>query len=673
MSEPAAPIHAVIEFDAIRVELDAHRLFRDGVEVPVEPKAFAVLAMMLARPGHAFGRDELLDAVWGHRHVTPGVLNRVISLLRRALGDDIEQARYLQTVHGVGYRLVLPETPLMPAAGGSADRPPAVTAGLPDASDPAISPSRRQTDLAPSPSPNGRRAVAVIAVIALLAVVGVLAWWRPSPLSSVATSPVLATAPAAPTLAVLPLRPLGDDPREAAFADGLSEEMITLLAQIDGLRVSSRTSSFLPPKPGDSIADIAARLKVNHVLEGSVRQEGENLRIALRLVDVASDRAVWSQTFDRKAVDVFTIQSDIAQAVGSALSLRLGVGGRSVPRLAAPGEDPVLYQRYLEARYFKRTPYGGYTSKTSVIDAERELRAMLAEHPDYARAWGGLSVVLWARSLDVSEDRDLWRRKAEDAAREAMRLDPNQPDADAVLAGIACRDGQWGDCLSRLERAVRQVPSDSQRRLWYAQRLATAGYLKKAMAQLEIAEALDPLSSDVAFLRVRLLDTLGRHDEAGRILKNYPGTSQATQYFNAAWRRDYVEARRQAEALPPEDRWRAPEMAAVEALQDPRRWPAVMGLIDDSEHAQQGQPALYNFVRLLVPTPDIPRDIAGLEVVQRDGYSSFNLVLWQVEYRAHRQHPAFADYLRRTGVLAYYQRHGWPDLCKPAAQGVACD
>jgi TolB-like protein/DNA-binding winged helix-turn-helix (wHTH) protein/tetratricopeptide (TPR) repeat protein len=669
MSDPAAPMNAAIEFDDIRVEVDAHRLFRAGVEVPVEPKAFAVLAMMLARPGHAFGRDELLDAVWGHRHVTPGVLNRVISLLRRALGDDIEQARYLQTVHGVGYRLVLPETPSAPVASGNADVPPAFAAGLPEVRDAATAPSRRQTDLAPPPALRGRRALAVTAVVAMLALAGVFAWWRPAPLASVATSP----ATDAPTLAVLPLRPLGDDPREAAFADGLSEEMITLLAQIDGLRVSSRTSSFLPPKPGDSIADIAARLKVNHVLEGSVRQEGENLRIALRLVDVASDRAVWSQTFDRKAVDVFTIQSDIAQAVGSALSLRFGVGGRSVPRLASPGEDPVLYQRYLEARYFKQTPYGGYTSKTSIIDSERELRAMLAEHPDYARAWGGLSVVLWARSLNMLEDRDLWRNKAEEAAREAMRLDPNQPDADAVLAGIACRDGQWEECLLRLERAVRQVPSDTPRRLWYAQRLATAGYLKKAMAQLEIAEAIDPLSPEVAFLQVRLLDTLGRHDEAGRIVKSNPQMSQVTQYFNAVWRRDYAEARRQAEALPPEDRWRASEIAAVEALQDPRRWPAVRALIDVSEPAQQGQPALYNFVRLLVPTPDIPRDIAGLEVVQRDGYSSFNLVLWQVQYRAHRQHPAFADYLRRTGALAYYQRHGWPDRCKPAAQGVVCD
>jgi len=477
----------------------------------------------------------------------------------------------------------------------------------------------------------------------------------------------------APTLAVLPLRPLGADPREAAFAEGLSEELITLLAQIDGLRVSSRTSSFQPPRPGDSLADVAARLKASHVLEGSVRQEGEKLRIALRLVDVASDRAVWSQTFDGNSRDVFAIQSDIARAVGNALSLRLGIGGRGVPRLAAPGEDPALYQRYLEARYFKRSSYGGYASKTSTLDAERELRAMLVEHPDYARAWGGLSVVLWVRSLDVREDRDLWRRKAGDAAREAMRLDPNQPDADAVLAGIACRDGEWEECLSRLERAVRQVPSDSQRRLWYAQRLATAGYLKKAMAQLEIAEALDPLSPDVAFIRVRLLDTLGRHDEAGRIVKLHPQMSQATQYFNAVWRRDYAEARRQAEALPPEDRWRAPEMAAVEALQDPRRWPAVMALIEASEPAQRGQPALFNFVRLLVPEPDIARDIAGLEIVQRDGYASFNLVLWQVEYRGHRQHPAFAEYLRRTGMEAYYRRHGWPDLCKPAGSGIACD
>lgn len=667
MSDPIAK-PTEIRFDDIRVELDGHRLTRAGVEVPLEPKAFAVLATMLARPGHAFARDELLDAVWGHRHVTPGVLNRVISLLRRALGDDTEQERYLQTVHGIGYRLVLPEAVMTGAdAAAAVEGLDAVVAP------PLPAPARRASDQPTAPTA-GHRGRSALWLVVLVAVASGLAWWRTQ--GSAPTpgfrAQVPASAAVAPTLAVLPLRPLGGDPKETAFAEGLSEELITLLAQIDGLRVSSRTSSFQPAPAGDSLADIAARLKVNHILEGSVRQEGERLRIALRLVEVASDRAIWSQTFDRSSRDVFTIQSDIAQAVGRALRLRLGIAGGKVPTRAARDEDPALYQRYLEARYFKRTPYGGAVSKTSADDAERELRAILAEHPDYARAWGGLAVVLWARSLDVREEREAWRIKAEDAAREAMARDPKQPDADAVLANLACREGRWEECLSRLERAVRQAPSDTQWRTWYAQRLATAGYLNKAMAQLDIAEAIDPLSGDVAFFRVRLLDTLGRHDEAGRILKNYPNISQATQYFNAIWRRDYAEARRLAASLPAEDRWRAPELAAVEALQDPQRWPAVMALIEASETAQRGQPALYNFVRLLLPQPDIARDIAGLETVQRDGYASFNLVLWQVEYRAHRQHPAFADYLRRTGMEAYYRRHGWPDLCQPTGPTITC-
>ena len=707
MSDPVLPVPAIIEFDDIRVELDAHRLFRAGIEIPLEPKAFAVLVAMLARPGHAFARDDLLDAVWGHRHVTPGVLNRVISLLRRALGDDVEQARYLQTLHGVGYRLVLPHAPDLPEVRDvpdvrelpdARDSAPLVPASLEVASieiasidtnerpDPVATsvgqaPLRREADRAPVRARWWKRVGMQGLVLSVLIVGGSVAlgrWWWASPapgarIGDNQAAPHAAAREVAPTLAVLPLRPLGTDAREAAFAEGLSEELITLLAQIDGLRVTSRTSSFQSAQSNEAIGDIAARLKVNHVLEGSVRQDGEKLRITLRLVDVASDRAVWSQTFDRSSRDIFAIQSEIAQAVGAALRLQLGVTGRESPGLAMRGEDPVLYARYLEARHFRSTAYGGISNPGDADASEQALRSLLAEHPTYARAWGGLAVVLWARSLDVGEERERLRAQASEAAQEALRNDPSQPDAEAVLAALACRDGLWEQCLTRMKRAVEQAPSDTLRRTWYAQRLANAGYLRQAMAQLDIADSMDPESMYVAFLRARLLDTLGRHDEAGRLIARYPQLSQASRYFNAIWRRDYADARKFAEALPSEDRWRAPELAAIEALQDPSRWPAVMILVEASERPQQGEPALYNFVRFLRPDPDIPRDIAGLETVQRDGYASYNLVLWQVEYRSHRQHPAFAAFLRRTGLEAYYRKHGWPDLCRPAGAAIACD
>jgi hypothetical protein len=138
--------------------------------------------------------------------------------------------------------------------------------------------------------------------------------------------------------------------------------------------------------------------------------------------------------------------------------------------------------------------------------------------------------------------------------------------------------------------------------------------------------------------------------------------------------RRLVEARRIAESLPAELRWRAPEIAAARALADPARWPDVVALAEAHErNVSEGQ-VPYDFTRLLMPVRDYPRDIAGLDGVQRAGYASYQWVLWQPESRALRKHPAFQAYVRRSGLLAYWREHGWPDVCRSdGGQGVTCD
>jgi DNA-binding winged helix-turn-helix (wHTH) protein len=197
--EPTTP--APLAFDEFAIDFAGRRLRRGGVEQPLEPKAFAVLALLAAAPGNVFTRDEILDAVWGHRHITPGVLNRIMTLLRHALGEDAQGARYLHTVHGVGYRFDLPE--------GSTPSPPAFEAEA------VPVPAQPPRGIGSGPRGISRVGLWSLPLLALLAFAGWTWWLR--------TSPVAAGAPTAShSIAVLPLVNASRDPNQQFFADGLS-------------------------------------------------------------------------------------------------------------------------------------------------------------------------------------------------------------------------------------------------------------------------------------------------------------------------------------------------------------------------------------------------------------------------------------------------------------------
>lgn len=656
MSRPVPP---VLRFDDIVLDLPGRRLLRAGQPQPLEPKAFAVLELLAGSPGQVFCRDEILDEVWGHRHVTPGVLNRVITLIRHALGEDAHKSRYLHTVHGYGYRFDLPEQAASDdvevsvqtaatAAEVSAERVDDGPVALPSVSAPMPASPRARPRLRPWL----KYAVAATVLVA----VALTVWLWPRPTGTAVTSPVLA---------VLPMRAVGEDPRGQAFADGLSEEMIGLLAHIDGLRVISHTASFKFRDGALPMTEVARQLQATHLLEGSVRQDGERLRISLHLVEAKGNRTVWSQSFDREFRDIFSVQRSIAYAIANALELQLGLSAIS----SRPGEDPALYRRYLLAR--NASPRVGEDRAEA---SEAALRELTREHPGYARAQGGLAVILWGRSLSARPGRDELRAEAEQVAARALQLDPQQPEAHAVIAAKACRVQQWSECMRLSQLAIKLAPSDTWCRGWHAYRLATLGYVQQALRETDEALKLAPFDQDLHFWRGRLLDTLGRHDEAREHLALAPPDRAATaSFFNAIWRRDYSTAQRLVEALPADLPWRASELAAVAALRNPTLWPAVAPAIEVSErHPLHGQ-VPYDFTRLLLPVRDYARDIDGLDAVQKAGYASYQWVFWQPESRALRQDPAFGRYLQRSGMAAYWREHGWPDVCHADGDGVACD
>ena len=666
-----------IVFDQVEIDLSGRRLFVAGADTPLEPKAFAVLALLARHPGRAFGRDEILDAVWGHRHVTPGVLNRVITLLRHALGENAQQHQYLHTLHGVGYRLdaqvriaagrayaetrapVAVETVNTDPTPGE-EPPPALPRAESTSEFNASDAARANVEAAAAPTIALHQPAAASRKsvrwqwIAILFAIPAAAWFW----STRKSTPPPPIAAAQPTLVVLPLHPVGSAANETVLAEGLSEELITRLSRIDGLRLISSTSATLAQSGKFDLPQLASKLKVTHALEGSLREDGDQLRIDLRLIQVPGGNTLWAQTYDRPIANIFALESDIAQAVAGALTLRLGLAV-----IASPGDtDPELFREYLEARRMQR-----------LQDRENSialLRAIIAKAPDYARAHASLARIL-ATNIRPSL---ISPREIEEAGREAARaleLDPSLAETQTALATLACRAADWARCFELFKYALALDPADSDCRSLYAYWLAGLGYLNKALGEVEIGSASDPLSLNSAFVHGRVLDTLGRHDEAKRFFDLAPPAawSSYAKWYNAFWRHDITGARELANLMPESDGFRESYVAATETLVDPLRWTQAMPLIEASER-NNGRP---NVLRVMAPDPDFRTLIPALEKMLRDGFPSYYLLLWMPEYPALRRDPAFQDFLHRTRIIDYWKTHGWPAQCKADGDGARCE
>lgn len=668
-------------FDEVTIDFAGRRLLRAGVPQPLEPKAFAVLALLAGTPGHAFGRDQILDAVWGHRHVTPGVLNRVMTLLRHALGEDAHAPRYLHTLHGVGYRFDLPDT-AAPAVAHPATEMPAAEA--PDAmrsqqrrrsDDPPIdqgpaaeASTRMQAAARPARaipgSPRSRLLIAAI-VAGILAAAG---WWTWRTVESRSQVPArtAAVATASPTLIVMPLKPIGGGDRD--IAAGLSDELISALARIDGLRVIARESTGLAAAQATDVAALVPQLGISHALEGSLRQSGEQLRIHLRLTEARSGRTLWTQDYDRNAVDVLAIEREVARAVATALTLRLGLPSTQ----ASKSGDAEFLRRYHAARARLRA-----TASTDALEqTEAEFRALVKLRPEDARTRAGLAFVLDLRAFTRPSLAQGLRAEALEEADLATRLDPSLPEPYEVRGGLACRQNLWERCLALYRKAIALGPSSSRADYVYAMSLATLGYLDQARDLLRREVARDPLNRGWYYGLGRVLDTLGEHDQARAAYDRTGDFNPYGPWFNAAMRGDHAVAREMMERMDdnPRDIVHGPMLqktygAVTRALVDPAHWPQAKA----EGRAFEQRTGLMDLLRVLHPDPDAATLIDGLDDVRKRSYSTWDLLLWTKSLAYLRRDPAFQDYLRRNGILAYWKKHGYPRQCRPQGEGAVCE
>jgi len=296
--------------------------------------------------------------------------------------------------------------------------------------------------------------------------------------------------PAIPSIAVLPFVNLSSDKEQEYFSDGIAEEILNALAQVDGLRVIGRTSSFSMKGKNEDLRVIGQRLSAANLLEGSVRKSGSRVRITAQLIEAKGGSHLWSQEFDRELTDVFAVQEEIAHAVVAALKLKLLPPAGDEQRTVDPG----AHDQYLLGLAFLARGSGDAYER-----AVWALRKSVELDPGFSQAWAALARALfWAADQSLTGDpRSEWPR-ALAAAEKAIALSPNR--ADGYFARGLLRQGalqDWAGARADLERARSLNPGSPGILLYHASLLAALGRLPEAIIALQEAAVIDPLSADI--------------------------------------------------------------------------------------------------------------------------------------------------------------------------------
>jgi len=315
---------------------------------------------------------------------------------------------------------------------------------------------------------------------------------------------------APPSIAVLPFADMSPQRDQEYFADGIAEEILNALAQVDGLRVVGRTSSFAFKGKNEDLAGIGQKLHVASVLEGSVRKEGSRVRINAQLINAADGYHLWSQTFDRELTGVFAVQDEIAKAVTHALALKL-LPSRASPAVR-PATDPEAYRLYLLARQL--TQLGTVEAFDRAIVALRQAARVA---PSDARVQAQLAFLLWQRAVIGTGDMKKPNAEALAMADQAVALGPDLPDA-YVVRGLLRHMTTWDWAAARAdeERALALAPGDVVGRTNFSRLLATTGKLEEAVETMARVTEADPLSPN-AWLWMGVLQSASGHPEQGEV------------------------------------------------------------------------------------------------------------------------------------------------------------
>lgn len=465
---------------------------------------------------------------------------------------------------------------------------------------------------------------------------------------------------AEPSIAVLPFVNMSTDAEQEFFSDGISEELLNLLVRVEGLKVASRTSSFIYKGSSLSLADIAGELRVDHVLEGSVRKSDNRVRITAQLIDAETDRHLWSDTYDRELTDIFGIQDEIANAIVSALRTELGV----LTQTEAVSADVVTenldaYQLYLKAR-------GLFLARAELETAVALFEQAVELDPDFARAWESLAAnysVMTSWGFDERDYMDL----AMKAAQKALDLDPTLSTPWAVMSQYASDSGSMMTSLEQINKAIELDPDNATHYLWRGINLSTLGFQQESVADLQRCLELDPAYENCRRHLSFTWFILNENEPGLRLFQE-----GAEQGFNGA------------------------NFMFVQRLMSLSKRMLVTQLVWTGEEIGSLLPGKEILDAMEFPKRDHSQGLAKLDVFvksKQQNRSAWQLVysifkayhqvevdpgfprwFWLDENTGFRQSEYFRPHIEGLGLSAYWREHGFPPNCRPLNdQDFECD
>jgi TolB-like protein/DNA-binding winged helix-turn-helix (wHTH) protein len=471
----------------VKVRPARREIAGDGFQEVLEPRVMQVLVALARAQGQILSRDDLIECCWDGVVVGEDAINRCIGRLRRA-AEAGGNAFTIETVPRVGYRLKTPENPAVEAPPERETESETVTDSTPAA------PSAAAAEPPPAmPSRTSARVrAALVAAVGLVALMIVaLAAWRLWPHS--AGEP----AASAVSVAVLPFANMSGDPAKEYFSEGFSEELLNVLSNDPRLRVVARTSSFVFKGKDNDIRSIGRALNVAAIVQGSVRESGNHVRIAAQLVSANDGFSIWSATYDRNLADILAMQNDLARAVAAALTRRL------LPALpAAPPRriDPAMYRLYLEGRRQLHLQ-----SLDGSRNAVALFRTVTARQPDFADGFAALAHAAFVLSTFDPAHTTAHIATSGEAVQVALSLDPRNIEARVQREILELVAWDWQAAAADMRWLWNQNPNAlpvlAGTRIYFNQ----MGFPDEANAVMRRAISLDPLASAESFILIRNL------------------------------------------------------------------------------------------------------------------------------------------------------------------------
>ncbi|MEW6213193.1 MAG: winged helix-turn-helix domain-containing protein [Acidobacteriota bacterium] len=491
------------EFGPFRIDAAKRLLLREGEMVPLAPKAFDTLLVLVRHQGQVLEKDELMEMLWPDSDVEEANLPLNISALRKALGESPSERRYIVTIPGRGYRFAadVKET-VAEEAELIVERHKQSTLLIREREEDSEDRPDKDQKLLPAASPSLTKwlwaALAAVAIVALAAGVYLLFRGIEEPRPRVAIK----------SLAVLPFKPLVEDGDEY-LGIGMTDVLITRLSSLRGVTVSPTSAVLKYASPGKETVEIGRELGVESVLEGSIHRSGERIRVTVRLLSVRDGTPMWADKFDEKFTDIFTVEDSISERVAERLAMKLNSAEREV-LAKRDTQNTEAHLLYLKGRYQmeKRTPEALKKGIEFFTQATEKDSSYALAYAEIAGSYHSLSITGHMHPGEAFP-------RVKEMAAKALDIDPLLAEAH-TFAGVSkyFHDWDWSGAERDFKRAIEINPNSAYAHFMYGHLLSNLGRHREALAEGSRALELDPLSLILNALRGQMLFYAGQYDDA---------------------------------------------------------------------------------------------------------------------------------------------------------------